>query len=81
VVLAVGYFVPGELSYSILTTETEREKPLKQLEKNLKSILNGNPVSSIPEKLKLEKAIIKIRKEIKQGEEKLVKGEGKKEEI
>jgi hypothetical protein len=69
------------MTYSVLTTETEKEKPLQQLENILKNISNSEPSSSDSEKDKLEKSIIKLRKEINQDQEKLIKGEGNKKEI
>jgi hypothetical protein len=54
-VLAFSIFAPGEITYSILTNETEKEKPSKQLEENLKSITDYEPKPSDSEKLKLEK--------------------------
>jgi len=80
-VLVIGYLAPGEIAHSILTTETEKEKPLQQLENILRNISNSEPSSSDSEKDKLEKSIIKLRKEINQDRQKLIKGEGKKEEI
>jgi len=80
-VLIISFLAPGEIAYSILTTETEKEKPLQQLEKILKRIADGESVSSNPEKLKLEKSIIELRKEIQQEREKAIKNEGNREEI
>ncbi|CAG8678915.1 7739_t:CDS:2 [Cetraspora pellucida] len=39
VVLGVGYILPGEYAHSILTTETDKEKPAQQLEKNSPTLL------------------------------------------
>jgi hypothetical protein len=62
--LVIGYWAPGEIAYSILTTETEKEKPFQQLEISLKNISDDKPNPDDPEKLKLEKSIVKSRKEL-----------------
>jgi len=74
-VLAFSIFAPSEITYSILTNETEKEKPSKQLEKNLRSITDYEPKPSDSEKLKLEKSIVKSSKEIEKANEKIMRGE------
>ena len=76
----IGYLAPGEIAYSILTTETEKEKPLKQLKDNLSRITDCEPSTSDSEQLKLEKSIVKAKREIEEGKKKEMKGEKLSEE-
>lgn len=83
-VLAISYLVPGEFAFSKLTTEIEKRQSLaKQLEETLESISDDKPDSSDPEKLKLEKSILRSRKEQGKFIEKVMKGEelNKEEEL
>jgi len=81
-VLAISCFLPGEFAYSILTTETEKEKekPLQQLNNSLKNISSHEPNPSDSEKTQLEKSISKSREKVKKGEEKIMRGEKLSEE-
>ena len=79
-VLVVSYFAPSEIAYSILKTETEKERPLQQLQKALGNISNDEPNSSDNEKLKLEKEIARLQKGMEKDREKIIKEEGNKEE-
>ncbi|CAG8504947.1 5625_t:CDS:2 [Racocetra fulgida] len=65
-VLAVGFILPGEYARSKLATETDKEKPAQQLEEILKNIPSAEDNPSDPEKLQLEKKILKLRGEIKE---------------
>lgn len=80
-VLVISYWAPGEIAYSILTTETEKEKPLNQLRDTLKSISDDEPKPADPEKLKFEKSIIRLEKEIEKGREEVMKGKLSEKEI
>ncbi|CAG8630000.1 427_t:CDS:1, partial [Ambispora gerdemannii] len=64
VVLVIGYLFPSEFTYSLLTSETDKEKPLQKLQVALEKISNAEPDPSDPEKLKLEKLIIKSQQKI-----------------
>jgi len=78
--LVVSYLAPGEIAYSLLMTETEKEKPLKQLKDNLSRITDCEPSTSDSEQLKLEKSIVKAKREIEEGSKKETKGEKLSEE-
>lgn len=79
-VSVISYIAPGEITYSILATETEKENPQKQLEKNLQNITDYEPKPADSEQVKLEKSIVKSRKEIEKGWEKKARGEKLSEE-
>lgn len=80
-VLVISYWAPGEIAHSILTTETEKEKPFQKLEMTLRGISDDEPKSSDSEKLKMEKGIIKLKKEVEKGIEKMRRGELSEKEI
>jgi hypothetical protein len=86
-VLVIGYLVPSEFAFSILTAEAEKEQPVKQLEKDLQGISDTEPNPSDREKLSLEKKIVSLEREFKElkkfEEEKRRKGEelSKEEEL
>ncbi|CAG8786535.1 26550_t:CDS:2, partial [Racocetra persica] len=65
-----GYILPGEYARSILATEIEKEKPAQQLEKVFQTIPNAEPNPNDSEKLKLEKSILKLQREIQKDLEK-----------
>ncbi|CFW92892.1 membrane protein of unknown function [endosymbiont DhMRE of Dentiscutata heterogama] len=69
-VLVVGYILPGEYARSILATKIGKEKPAQQLEEVFQTIPNAEPNPNDPEKLKLEKSILKLQREIQKDLEK-----------
>jgi hypothetical protein len=75
VVLAISYLAPSEFANSILTRETEKEKPLEQLNIILERITDYEPNPDDSEKVKLEKLMAKAKKEIKEANRKKAKGE------
>lgn len=75
VVLAIGCLFPSEFTYSLLTSETDKEEPLQKLQTALENISDAEPNPADPEKLKLEKSIIKSQKKINNFLEKERRGE------
>ena len=76
----VGCISPGEYAHSILTTETNEERPVRQLKEALRKISNAEPNPDDSEKLKLEKSILKSEQEIKNDFEQLPRKEGEEQE-
>jgi hypothetical protein len=62
-ILLIGWFLPGEIIYSTIKKELEKEgeKPQEKLEAALKNISNSTTNPSDSEKLKLEKEIKNLR--------------------
>jgi hypothetical protein len=74
-VLAIGCLFPSEFAYSLLTSETDKEEPFQKLQTALENISNAEPNPDDPEKLKLEKSIIKSQKKISDLGKKEMRGE------
>ena len=66
IVLVIGYLLPSEFAYSILATETDKEKPVQKLEEALKNISSTEPNPTDSEKVKLEKLMVSLQRKIEE---------------